>query len=424
MYEEFHSERNKRMNQFLNALQRSGKSLMASATVLALTLAITVPGTLRGDDENHGDNGKGNAYGENKDYPYGVNQKSSRAYSIGLWGDLPYSAEQAAVLPNLIADMNSQHLAFTAHDGDLRQGSGSPNCADGKIYTNAALYFGSLQAPAIFTPGDNDWTDCDRKSLGADGRNSLQELQNERAYFFSTPYTLGQTQFLQEVQATPLCKGFGSSNGNTGAGSDVSKTQTATYTDVPCVENRRWIVGTVMYATINIQGSCNNLCDDYPDPVEYAARNAAGIQWMKDTFTTAVAQNCVAVMFITQADPGFDDTDATRAPTRNANTLVEDDAQKLTDGYHDFLAALRAQVIAFGKPVAYVHGDSHYFRVDKPLLDSTGKRVTNFTRVETFGDHQPTLGDVNWLKVDVDPSSREVFSYQPQIINHDPVLVP
>jgi len=58
------------------------------------------------------------------------------------------------------------------------------------------------------------------------------------------------------------------------------------------------------------------------------------------------------------------------------------------------------------------------------LLDATGKRVTNFTRVETFGDHQPTLGDVNWLKVNVDPSSREVFSYEPQIVNRDPVLVP
>jgi hypothetical protein len=407
------------MNHFSSALQRSRKSVMASATVLALTaLAFTLPGTL------HGDNGQGNAFGKNKDYPYGVNQQSSRAYSIGLWGDLPYSAEQAAVLPNLIADMNSQNLVFTAHDGDLRQGSGSPNCADGSIYTRAAGYFSSLHAPAIFTPGDNDWTDCDRKSLGVNGRNSLQELSNERAFFFSTAYTLGQTQFLQEVQATPLCKGFGSANGNSGPASDVTKTQTATYTDVPCVENRRWIVGTVMYATINIQGSCNNLCDDYPDPVEYAARNAAGIQWMKDTFATAAAQNCVAVMFITQADPGFDDTDGTRAPTRNANTLVEDDAAKLTDGFHDFLVALRAQVIAFGKPVAYVHGDSHYFRVDKPLLDSTGKRVTNFTRVETFGDHQPTLGDVNWLKVNVDPSSREVFSYEPQIVNRDPVLVP
>jgi hypothetical protein len=410
MCKEFDSEKNKRMNR---------KSVLASASIAALTaLAFTMPGAL------HGADGNGNASGKIKDYYYGANHHSSRTYSIGLWGDLPYSAEQAAVLPNLFADMNSQDLAFTAHDGDLRQGSGSPNCADGSIYTNAVGYFASLRAPAIFTPGDNDWTDCDRLSLGADGKNSLQELDKERALFFNTPFTLGQTRFLQEVQATPLCKGFGSANSNFGSGSDVTKTQTATYTDVPCVENRRWIVGKVVYATINIQGSCNNLCDDYPDPVEYAARNTADIQWMKDTFATAVAQNCVAVMFITQADPGFDDTDASRAPTRNANTLVEDDAARTTDGFHDFLVALRAQVITFGKPVVYVHGDSHYFRVDKPLLDSTGKRVTNFTRVETFGDHQPTLGDVNWLKVNVDPTSREVFSYEPQIVNRDPVLVP
>jgi len=399
------------MNQFSSVLQRTRKTVIASASVLALTaLTITGPALL------HGDNGKGNAYGKNKDYR--VNQQSSRAYSIGLWGDLPYSAEQAAVIPNLLADMNSQDLAFTAHDGDLRQGSGSPNCANGNIYTNAALYFGSLHAPAIFTPGDNDWTDCDRKSLGADGRNSLQELQNERAFFFSTPYTLGQNQFLQEVQATPLCKGFGSANANT----DVTKTQTATYTDVPCVENRRWIVGRVVYATINIQGSCNNLCDDYPDTVENAARNAAGIQWMKDTFATAVEQNCVAVMFITQADPGFNQDSSQGGPLRNPATLAETDG--LPDGFQTFLLALRAEVISFKKPVAYVHGDSHYFRVDKPLLDGAGKRVTNFTRVETFGDHQPTLGDVNWLKVNVDPASREVFSYEPQIVNRDPVLVP
>src|SRR6476659_2607273 len=206
------------MNRLSNTLQRSYKFVMESAAVLALTaVAFTVPATL------HGDNGNGNAYGKNKDYPYGANQQSSRAYAIGLWGDLPYSAEQAAVLPNLIADMNSQNLAFTAHDGDLRQGSGSPNCADRSIYTRAAIYFGSLYAPAIFTPGDNDWTDCDRKSLGADGRNSLKELDSERASFFNTPYTLGQTRFLQEVQSTPTCKGFGSANGNLGAASDVTK---------------------------------------------------------------------------------------------------------------------------------------------------------------------------------------------------------
>jgi len=158
--------------------------------------------------------------------------------------------------------------------------------------------------------------------------------------------------------------------------------------------------------------------------VEYAARNAAGIQWMKDTFATAVAQNCVAVMFITQADPGFAQDSSQGGPLRNPMTLAETDVPAIQDGFQAFLLALRAQVIAFNKPVAYVHGDSHYFRIDKPLLDATGKRVTNFTRVETFGDHQPFLGDVNWLKVNVDPSSREVFSYEPQIVNRDPVLVP
>src|SRR5215831_2460312 len=216
------------MSQFSSALQRARKSATAPATLLGfIALAITVPGNLHGQGNGNRNNG----------YPYGTHQNSNRPYSIGLWGDLPYSAEQAAVIPNVIADMNAHDLAFTAHDGDLRQGSGAPDCADNSIYTRAAAWFGSLNAAAIFTPGDNDWTDCDRKSLGVNGGNSLQELDHERTFFFSTPYTLGQTQFLQEVQSTPTCKGFGSANSNFGLGSDVSKTQTATYTDVPCVEN-------------------------------------------------------------------------------------------------------------------------------------------------------------------------------------------
>ena len=57
-------------------------------------------------------------------------------YAVGLWGDLPYSAAQEAMIPNLFADINNQELAFTANDGDLKQGSGSP-CDD-------ALYFRAL----------------------------------------------------------------------------------------------------------------------------------------------------------------------------------------------------------------------------------------------------------------------------------------
>jgi len=329
-------------------------------------------------------------------------------YAIGLWGDLPYSDLQATTgVPNLIADMNSQKLAFTVHDGDLKAGNGTPGsttptiCSDA-LYVQALGFFNALRAPAMLTPGDNDWTDCDRPSNG--GFNSLERLDHERALFFSTPFSLGKKRMRQEVQATPLCLGV---NGPT-----------------PCVENRRWTHRGVTYVTLNIQGSCNNLCDTAPDPKEFAARNAANIAWMQDAFRDARSRGSAAIMIVAQADPGWNLADIVGGgPLRDPKTLAETDGQP--DGFQAFLVALRDEVIAFRKPVAYVHGDSHYFRIDKPFQDSAGRRLENFTRVETFGDNQQNgNNDVNWLRVEVDSRSREVFSYQPQIVPANRTAVP
>ena len=335
------------------------------------------------------------------------NENEREKFAIGLWGDLPYSDVQALVgIPNLIADMNKQELAFTVQDGDLKAGNGTPGsvtpttCVDA-LYVQALGFFNALRAPAMFTTGDNDWTDCDRASNG--GFNSLERLDHERALFFSTPFSLGQQKMHMEVQSTPLCLSVSG--------------------PAPCVENRRWTVGGVTFVTMNIQGSCNNLCDTNPDPALFAARNAATIAWMKDSFAQAIARNSAAIMLITQADPGFDLSTGVGAPLRDPKTLVETDG--LPDGFHDFLVALRDQVVAFQRPVAFVHGDSHYFRIDKPFLNAAGQRLENFTRVETFGDNQQNgTNDVNWLKVFVDANSREVFSYQTQIVPGNRVAVP
>lgn len=323
------------------------------------------------------------------------------SYAIGLWGDLPYSDAQLAALPAMFADMNAQRLAFSVHDGDLKQGSNSL-CDDG-LYTRALGWFNSLTSPAMFTPGDNDWTDCDRASNGS--YNSRERLDHEREVFFSTPYSFGQKRLKQEVQTgAPYC---------INAGGDA----------VPCVENRRWTVGKVTYVTLNVQGSCNNLCGDGADPAEYAARNAANIAWLRQSFAVAKARRSAAIMFISQADPGWDKSDTTRAPLRDPKTLAETDGDP--DGFQEFLTALREETIAFRKPVAYVHGDSHYFRVDKPFLDDQGRRLENFTRVETFGDNAGNgTNDVQWLKVIIDPKSREVFAYQPQMVPANRVAVP
>src|SRR4051794_36346568 len=104
-------------------------------------------------------------------------------YAIGLWGDVPYSDLQATVgVPNLIADMNRHHLAFSVHDGDLKTGNGAPPCNDA-MYLRGLGYLNAHDAPAMFTPGDNDWTDCDRPNNGK--FNSLERLTHERHLFFS-----------------------------------------------------------------------------------------------------------------------------------------------------------------------------------------------------------------------------------------------
>jgi hypothetical protein len=321
-------------------------------------------------------------------------------FAMGLWGDLPYSTLQATVgVPNLIADMNAQKLAFTVHDGDLKAGSNS--LCDSNLYAIALGYFNSLKAPAMFTPGDNDWTDCDRPSNG--GYSSLDRLDYERQLFFSTPFSLGVKKLRQRVQTEPLCLGVSG--------------------PVACSENRRWTVGGVTFATLNVQGSCNNLCDVAPDPAEFAARNAANIVWLKSTFAEAAASGSAAVMLITQGNPGWDLTDPTRSPLRDPKTLAQVDGQP--DGFVDYLTALRDLVVAFRRPVAYVHGDTHYYRVDKPFLDAQGRRLENFLRVETFGDNAGNgNNDVHWLKVGVDRRTREVFSFQPQIVPANRVAVP
>jgi hypothetical protein len=329
------------------------------------------------------------------------NDDEDHSYAIGLWGDLPYSALQASVgVPNLIADMNAQRLKFTVHDGDLKAGSNSP--CDDNLYYQALGFLNSLRAPAMFTPGDNDWTDCDRASNG--GFNSLERLDRERVILFGTPFSHGQRKLRQEVQTDALCLGFGGGM-------------------VPCVENRRWTVGRVTYVTLNVQGSCNNLCDTAPDPAEYAARNAANIKWLRESFAVATARRSAAVMIVAQANPGWDASDATRAPLRDAKTLAQTDGAP--DGFKDYLIALRDEVVAFRKPVAYVHGDSHYHRIDKPFLNAAGLRLENFTRIETFGNNAASgNNDVQWIKVTVQPKSREVFSYQAQIVPGNRTAVP
>jgi hypothetical protein len=316
-------------------------------------------------------------------------RNGSSSHALGVWGDVPYSDVQTTSgVPNLVADMNRQRLAFTVHDGDIK--AGGTRCDD-PVYAQFEAFLNSLRAPAVYTPGDNEWTDCDRPSAG--GYDSEERLRHIRANLFDRSSSHGQRRIGLEVQ------------------------------EAPYVENRRWRIGEVVYATLHVVGSDNNLGDVAPDPEEWEARDAATNEWLRETFDRAERRHTAGVLMVIQANPGFDASDPTRAPLRDPRTLLRPDGQP--DGFTNFMRALREETIAFRRPVVLVHGDSHYFRIDKPLQDEQGRRVENFTRLETPGDNaQNDNNDVHWVKVMVDPDSREVFAFQPQVVPANRTAVP
>ena len=58
-----------------------------------------------------------------------------------------------------------------------------------------------------------------------------------------------------------------------------------------------------------------------------------------------------------------------------------------------------------------MHGDSHYYKQDKPLNSPSGKVLANFTRVETFG-----ATNNHWVSATIDPKNPNLFVFEPRIV--------
>ncbi|HVT10363.1 MAG TPA: hypothetical protein VHO67_23040 [Polyangia bacterium] len=310
-------------------------------------------------------------------------------YSIALWGDMPYNALGKQQYPALLASVNASDIEFSVFDGDLKAGGDGP-CTDENVYTPALKAFASLKQPMIWLPGDNDWTDCWGRygagtSLpGAD--DPIERLNHERALFTSTPYSLGQHKLRLTRQ---------SSEG--GAYAIYS-------------ENVRWKLGPVVYIGLDVQGSNDN----YPyagvdgetrsqteidrQRAEEVARKAADIAWLNEGFAYAKQVHAAGVMVVFQADLNFN----------NEQHLAD---TRSYDAFPDYIAALKAATLAFPGQVVLVHGDSHYFKLDKPLNTDQGGIVGNFTRLETFGSR-----NTHWVKATIDVRNPNLFTFEPQIV--------
>lgn len=291
----------------------------------------------------------------------------AQAFHFVALGDLPYGTHDKAGPPYraLIAAINRDKPAFSIHVGDIK--SGATACSD-EEFQRQRSHFGLFEGAVVYTPGDNEWTDCHRPSNGA--YDPVERLQALRRLFFQPGLSLGRQ---------PL---------------SVSNQSARMPAHGAYVENQRWMHQDVMFATVHVVGSNNNLDRRRPQTrAEHEARDRANIAWIRDTFAQAQARGAKALVVAMQANPlGFFNLSGTVSPDSGFHASINE--------------TLLPMARDAGIPVLLIHGDTHSFRFDIPF-SLQGAPVRNLARLEVPGE-----ADVRAVRVAVDLSRAQPFSVQ------------
>lgn len=328
-------------------------------------------------------------------------------------GDTAYNGEaDDPAYTALIDRINQARPAFTIHVGDVWGATACQEADHRRIFA----FFMRFEQPLIYTPGDNDWTDCvdpqvlaaleridEKKAQPGDeqrvadftsltrraerpGRFALESLQRIRSLYFATPDSLGRSTLplTRQPEVTP-------------AHSQM-------------VENARWTRDGVLFATVHVVGSMNGLSVASAEAAaEAVRRNQANVDWIQQTFAEAKRTGAKAVVLAMQAS-FFE-----RRPIRRQTT-----GRSVLGGRSGPFALVAAAVqdgaAEFGKPVLLIHGDDHEFMIDRPFLtrsaDDSPFKGANVTRLQVYG-----APEIRAVRIGVDTSAPWVFSFSPLFVN-------
>jgi Calcineurin-like phosphoesterase len=290
-----------------------------------------------------------------------INPGSANALTLSVVGDLPYSAAQLEAFPSWVDEINSDpKVDLVVHLGDIK--SGSTRCDD-NYYATIRGFFEAFKDPLVYTPGDNEWTDCHRVNNGQ--YNPLERLSALRTVFFPTPGVTigGRKQHVIAQSGYP--------------------------------ENVLWMQSKAVFAALHVVGSNNSLAPwsglglTSPTTEQLAEANGridAAISWVDEAFHTASVNGAQGVVLLMQADTFFLENETTA-------------------GFVDILDRIEERAAAFGGPVLLLQGDTHAFVQDTPLA-----AAPNVTRIVVKGSADAPGEE--WLKLTVDPRAESFFSLE------------
>ena len=289
-------------------------------------------------------------------------------------GDMPYNIPEDYIrYERLIQRINSKSPAFSIFVGDTK--SGSTPCSD-EYNLIVEGYFKKFISPLLYSPGDNEWTDCHRPLAGS--YDPIERLQTLRQKFFQSKFSLGK-QKISLTRQSDLDPHF-------------SK----------FVENSLWVKNHFLFVNVHITGSNNNFERDDRSKAEYYERNQANLSWIKYAFQQALKMNYQGIIFSYQADMFFSPKQA-----------IESES-----GYRETLQLLSTSAEAFKKPVLLIHGDSHRLVIDQPLKTVDQKHVLeNVIRLEVMG-----ANEVQAVEIQVNPGQEQPFSFTPLLLRDNMVM--
>jgi hypothetical protein len=271
-------------------------------------------------------------------------------FSFVVIGDTPYDAQDQRMLDAAVAETMRLKPPFVIHLGDFK--GGKAPCDGSADEAFAGLIEALKPIPVFATPGDNEWTDCDRHDDPKTGRpySELARLAELRRRFHEGPPTGGQA-LRGERQAAQA-------------------------------ENQRWSYGGALFVTVHVVGTSDGLSYVNGDPLEqafsaHAERRKANIAWIAESAEMAKAAGSEVLVFAFQGDP----MDVSRQSMGKSCSGAAE-ALNPCDAFIEVRAALQAAAAAFGGPVLVIHGDTEPFTLGR----FPGGAASSLWRLNAAGD--------------------------------------
>jgi len=288
----------------------------------------------------------------------------AQPFSFAVLGDMPYGPPETshALFSSLIEAINAARPALVIHVGDTKSG-GSP-CSDAALAEQLA-FLNSFEALVLYTPGDNEWTDCHAPRAG--GHDPRERLAHIRATYFATPD--------QSLGARPI---------------PVESQSALGYP-----ENVRLMMHDIAFITAHVVGSNNGFeAQNLATAEEYFARDAANRDWLAEGFAVAQAAEARAMVLAIHGDMFEFDFGL----PWNAEGFLRH------SGFARFANVLTEEANRFGRPVLLIFGDSHMFRMFQPFPAT----APGIIALETFGAE-----NMHAVRVQVTPEAPYPFTIQP-----------